>query len=465
MASGLKTKEICVLVGPPAILLVNFVWFFWSVRVPFWDQFSMTLIFDKFYSSGLSFSDFWEPYNGHRIPIQRLLSLGLGSLTHWNVALEAVIPNVLNVAIFAIVLRELRSSLHRIGAACSKEALAFFSVLFFSLNQYENWFNGWDIQVLLAELCAICALLLVSRPCFTNKRLLAATGLAVAASFSFGAGLSAWPAGLVGLWFNSRQKWRAMAFWLLIGAVTASLYLAGARHQESNTAVDLIAMPGYLASYLGSPMFSVNGEKAVSLGHSLQNILALVAPTIGVIAIVSIGFLYHRVRNAAAAATAATFPLLLITFAVVSGGLTAFARTQFGRAQAMSPHYISVSRFLWVGVAMLYLLAIESQSVQLRRRWRIGIATTLAAMLAISYANGFRHLRDWRTAQLLAQDQLSTRYDDVTLRNLCPVLSLEELHRGAEALRRNRLALFAGSSTSGDEDHYVPSTKRIINER
>lgn len=447
--------DIALATAPAVLILPLFIWFFWRIRLPFWDQFTMSLIFEKFYMSQLSFQDLWQAYNGHRILFPRIISLGLGILTHWQVAFEAVISNLLNIAIFLVVLRQIRVSLAVAGRRLSRIVLLFVSVGWFSLNQYENWFNGWDMGLLLAELSSIGALVFLLRQPLNPGGLVAAVVLAIVSSYSFGAGLAVWPAGCVALFLTgARPNLGALGVWAVAAAITAFLFILGSPPHERLNGGDLLRFPVYVASFVGAPLFSINGAKAFYLGPRLQYWLSLIAPCVGLIGFTGIVLLYLRAQSRQTPQAALRFPLLMCVFALMSGCLVAAGRSSYGLTQAMSPHYISVARLLWIGGAVFYCLVQPTISWPSNSRRAAG--AVMGFMLFASYANGFRQLVDWHRVQLRAQAQLWTQYDDGTLRTICPILTFPQLHQGVEALKRNHLALYRGMQIDSNVGRYVP---------
>ena len=75
----------------PAILLGILI-LKYSVNVPFWDQFGTApYIYRYFAHAHLSFGELIAQHNESRLLFPRLISIGLASLTGWNVRYEMLI--------------------------------------------------------------------------------------------------------------------------------------------------------------------------------------------------------------------------------------------------------------------------------------------------------------------------------------------------------------------------------------
>src|SRR5205814_8572437 len=75
---------LLLIVAPP--LLIALIILRDGVDVPFWDQWNGTApLFEKMAAGTLGFADFFAQHNEHRFFFPRLISFGLGWLTHWNV--------------------------------------------------------------------------------------------------------------------------------------------------------------------------------------------------------------------------------------------------------------------------------------------------------------------------------------------------------------------------------------------
>src|SRR5881392_719350 len=82
-----RLARLLLIAAPP--LLIGFLIFRDGVDTPFWDQWDGTApLFEKMAAGTLGFADFFAQHNEHRIFFPRLISFGLGWLTHWNVRAE-----------------------------------------------------------------------------------------------------------------------------------------------------------------------------------------------------------------------------------------------------------------------------------------------------------------------------------------------------------------------------------------
>ncbi|MFM6192415.1 MAG: hypothetical protein ACKPFB_21235, partial [Planktothrix sp.] len=59
-----------------------------GVNVPFYDQWVLPALFEKTATGTLAFKDLFELHNNHRILFPRLIFIGLGFISNWNIKLE-----------------------------------------------------------------------------------------------------------------------------------------------------------------------------------------------------------------------------------------------------------------------------------------------------------------------------------------------------------------------------------------
>src|SRR3989442_15697534 len=89
---GLETKTSLerlqiFLVGSPVLALIILVQLY-GVNIPFWDQWEMVPLFQKYRSGELEWGDLWAQHAEHRIFFPRLIMLGLAVLSDWNIMWE-----------------------------------------------------------------------------------------------------------------------------------------------------------------------------------------------------------------------------------------------------------------------------------------------------------------------------------------------------------------------------------------
>lgn len=201
-----------------------------GVNVPFYDQWVLPALFEKTATGTLAFKDLFELHNNHRILFPRLIFIGLGFISNWNIKLELFFS--LGLAILTFIL------LYKISAKTSKNQNYFFhftnlltALIFFSLAQSENWLWGFQIALFLINFCVILSCWI-----FTQEELKPKTKLLIAAipcliaSFSSAQGLMSWLALIPSVWMgtiksNSRKKY--LVLWLILFLISSLVYSIG----------------------------------------------------------------------------------------------------------------------------------------------------------------------------------------------------------------------------------------------
>ena len=140
----------------PIFVLLIFV-IRYSVNIPYWDQWDILYLFDKYDKSELVFSDLWSQHNEHRLIFPKLLFLGLGVLSQFDVRWEMLTTVVLAVLLYLLIVRHINKNKEILHIKNNYRMLwIIFSTFVFSLSQFENWLWGFQIQWLL-NLLAVAA--------------------------------------------------------------------------------------------------------------------------------------------------------------------------------------------------------------------------------------------------------------------------------------------------------------------
>ena len=226
----------------------------YGVDAPFWDQWSLVPLLEKVYAGKLTVSDLWAQHNEHRILFPQLLMVGLARLTGWNILLELGLNIALALGLFGVLVCQIRATERSLAAAGLRWAIPVTSLITFSVSQYQNWLWGWQIQMLLNLLSAVGAILLLSNPDFNWRRFTAAALLGIVATYSFANGVLLWPIGLAILFAVTRgrkERWLAIAVWVLVGLTTLGLYLWRYQHPSGHPPLGLVfEMPLTYAGYV-----------------------------------------------------------------------------------------------------------------------------------------------------------------------------------------------------------------------
>ena len=333
-----------------------------AVDIPFGDEWEWADLIYGAHQHSLTFAQLWAPHNEHRIFIPALIALALDAVAGWSVVREQLISlaflGLTQLALWGLIRRTV--PVGRRGV-CFLVA----SALLLGLVQYENLYWGFQIAWFLVDLCAVVALLQLTRPHGGPQELSFAIALATIAGLSSAQGLLVWPAGLVAIALIPRDRLPRLAAWLLAGiAVTAAVRWGGPATGAGYVALshlDVIAR--YVLVYLGSPLALSFGLQTAALRGALA-----IAWTAAIVVFALRAPLAARVRLAPWLALAA--------YALLCALATAAARAGFGVEQALAPRYTTIAELIWVAAFAATCIVIPRGTAL-----RFGLVAGVAAML------------------------------------------------------------------------------------
>lgn len=401
---------------PPLILLSCLG--LWAVGVLNWDEWLIwTDVLGKLRAGSLGPADVILQNNEQRSAIVRVL--GLAFFPWFRLARWPELASVFLMAAGAVLLawRLLRLS----GwPGNDRRPLALFSLLGFSLLQWETFTVGINTSVVLPALAIWTGVCLA----WGGRRLGAGRFLALAlaglpASFSFANGLFYWPcmvplialrtAGETG---SRRRAAAAAGLWMLLGALVWLGYFAGyvkpGHHPSILRALESPHMLlGYFATYLGG---------ALAGDRNLQP-LALLA---GVFALSALAVLVLSAWRTGGEARRVLPPWLCVAaFSLLTAAATAAARGGFGLGQAQESRYATFSTPLWMVLCALAFLGWDRLDSRARRWLARGFALA-AALFALSTVLACVVLYNRAQRLELAQAELYRQTRPEDLREIFP---------------------------------------------
>ncbi len=403
-------------------------------NVPKWDQWSLLEVWEAHFQGRPVLPLLLKPYNGHLNVLPRFLFYGLGLITHWNVRIEVVLSLLLTICTAATLLLMLRDS--------GEELLLFaapLSALVFSLSQYENFLSGYPLGQVLSQLATTLTLFSLTRPRITARHVAAGAAAAAVATFSWGAGLVAWPIGLMALLTRLRHHRKALILWcslLLVCVLTVKRGAGGAGQLgfqallEFDTAF-FLALIGRPINYRAFPDFSA------ALGIGFLLVLAFALTLEGAL----------RSRRGL---LGLRWGLLGVS-TLGSAGLITLARAKTGQGQALASHYATAVYPLALSVLVLGCQALLAWRAGVTSRFRRAAATLLlaalvslpVAMVLVQSSEMLPILQSWVQLSRIHDRKLlaGTITDDEIRRSLHPDPQL--VRRGVVLLREHRLAAWA----------------------
>lgn len=415
---------------------------FCGVNIPVNDEWNFMPTIESFYGGGDWPAMVIDHYGEHRIPIPKLIILGLSRLTHYNVKTEMYLSAAL-MFLCAILCWYL---LKQTNAA----AWLFVPIgwLLLSTAQYQNLLVGWQFQIPLMNCFALLAVYLLSLRVFGVKHHVGAIGCAIAASFSFANGLMLWPAAIYLVWMRERS-FRKTLLWIAAMLFALLLYAAGYsgfhRTPQDRT-------PQYFAAIDKSPG-GVFGLFLAITGNNLGGgklLPSIIAGCILLLIAVSLALIHRKPFTRHYSYRLLTSPwIALFIISVLSAVAVAFGRSLAWREFATSSRYLTASIFIPIS-----LLVMASDKLEQLRHAGRQLQSTAAICLAIGllvasyqYVKGAR--LGWLVGRASYYQNVKTRQCLLNYR-VAPDDCLEKLYVGdarwvrdhAATLERWRLGPF-----------------------
>lgn len=400
-------------------------------NLPSWDQWHLVPIWDSYYSGGNFWPMMFEPYAGHLNIIPRFVFLGLAIASHWDIRWEITLSFVLATVTLTIFVRAL-------AAAHDRRLLVLALPIagqVFSALQFENFMSGYPLGQNISQLAATAAVYFATRKQARTQHIFLAGLGAFVATFSWGAGLVAWPVVLVALILR-----RPLRIGWVVGMVAATFATAVVVHAgySGRPPIRVAAIAEFFAILLGKPAMLVPfpaPHACVSAGIALLLLSGLCFALAGMARLWQPMFRW------------AMFALL----GVASAALISIGRFEDGPPQALSSHYVTASYPLLVATivvvaALLLAWAAYSQNLFGRVVALLALAAVAIVMTlqpAVVAARTIPVLRDWSRSspEFVAKVIAGTVTDDEIHRSTHPDADL--VRWSIEALRRHHLALFA----------------------
>lgn len=431
-----------------------------TVDVPFADQWALLPLLERSYAGTLTLPDLWAQHNEHRLLFPRLIMLALARLSGWNTQAEMLANIALAAGILGVLAYQVRAT-----ASATKMAwlwlLPVLSLAIFSLNQAENWWGGWNIQIFLNVLAVSASIVLLLRSAKSWWTLALSVLCGFVATYSYSTGLLLWPIGTVALLLlaarGSRRDWLRLGVWCVAGAIgIGSFFYAYTWSEQASPLAAILRDPRpyltYAATYLGAAptrgvveyLFGViTGDlRAIcNLGDSdlcaYVNSAAIAAGIAGLTLFIGVSWALLRV-----CALPTILPYLALGFYALSTGvLTSLGRAVYGNHQALAQRYATTTTLFWI--ALLALLALLARVYADRRAVRAAALSVIALvtlLIGLSTLQGRDHFR-WQYEFLApARQELLLLTNDELLQRIYP--DPQVVRDGAEVLRQHRLSVF-----------------------
>lgn len=409
-----RKRILCLSGGTAAILFLLGMYLFYSLDFPYYDQWEFVPFLEKAYSRQLTWQDFWAQHNEHRLVFPRLLMLVLARLSHWNIYLELAANFVLAGLTWLVLCAQAKNNGRNMNEGSNVAVYLMFTLIIFSLSQWQNWFFGWQLQEFMNVLAVVLSLAALTWRAVPGVGVVAAAGFGIVASGSFANGILIWPVGLILLLLQRKDLGKFARYeilaWSAIGIAVIAAYLRDYETPSYHPPLaSALAQPLhcllYVLAYLGQPVWNLDPIISIVMGlvglllwsTSLTQLflsripVRLLAPWIG-----------------------------MALYAIATACLTALGRVDNGLDQAMSSRYVTMANLLWIPVAIQFYWVARINEGPLVRRSLYFKICVLCALLGVASLTGAYRWAERHHAYSALREELIQGYDLERLRTLYP---------------------------------------------
>ena len=351
----------------------------YAVNIPLWDQWDIVYLFEKYHKNALSFYDFWKQHNEHRIVFPKLIFLGLGLLTNYNVIIEMMVSFFFAVLIYTIIVWHIYRNRVSLKIESSYRWIwIVLSYFIFSLSQWENWLWGFQLQWYLNTLAVVLgAFILSNYPVrFYSLFLLSLCG--IIATFSLSSGLLYWIIILCFLMIyririSKEFSVRLIYYWIILFSMVIFFYFYDYKKPAWHPSLlfflkDPKQFLDFFFTYLGNPLSSSR--------HSIQ-IFGYFCTFLYILF-----FLKQLSASCNRLELHSTFFFLIVgLYSILTALITALGRSGIGVSHATSSRYISISILIWISLFSLIFSYKLSRTVNLTIQRRLLKGTKIVILI------------------------------------------------------------------------------------
>lgn len=346
----------------PAIFLIFLVTKYW-VNVPFCDQWRISTVFNKYFSQALTFSDLIAQHNESRKLFPRLIILGIGLLTDWNVRVEMCITMIF-ACLIALNLFALLKRIEGLNIFSKLTLLLIINLLLFSPVQWENWLCGINMIMYIPALMLTTGIVVNTSNISIRRKVTYNSILSIISTFSFANGMLLWllllPVNMLLRREDRKCKEKIkkelihILLYVIIAVSTIGFYFAD-YHKPSyhppfflafSKPLDAIA---FFLVWIATPFIPSNSPYASILPFFVGGLVFSIF-------ILSITYCVYRAYRDSSKLSF-FYPWVILGFySIISGIITTFGRLGFGVRFAAQNRYTTVSIFLPISVVVLVYL-------------------------------------------------------------------------------------------------------------
>jgi hypothetical protein len=440
---------IWLLSAIPIVVLIFFI-VKYRVEIPQADEWSLVPLIDKSYQGTLQLNDLWALHNEHRLLFPRIVLLQVVKFSHWQI-LSELLTNVLFASISFVAMVSLIKRLNKPAAWL----IPLLSLMIFSLNQSENWFLGWNVQIFMNIAAVILGLIVIGSE-FSWARVIASAALGIVATYSFANGFLFWPIAFLLLWQKRNSINRSpivFTLWILIAVTSFTLYVHGySAPAEHPSPWHFLNQPlsalNYFLAYLGSPLLAFCKKTPAVVqwlsqkGFSVPEVLVWMAdraPSFaGFIGIILFVFAIYRPKRDQSSSVVFIF-FAIASYVLLSAIVSTIARSGLGMANALSLRYITISIWFWIS---LIIISVFEQRLKFKRLF----LTIVIVCIILNSIYGAMYSIKVHSYLLPARSEVLRLQDETLLKRLYP--DVEYIRKAVRILQRYHLSVFRGDHRS-----------------
>jgi hypothetical protein len=312
----------------------------YGVNVPYADEWSNLIRIEKWDTGRLTFDDLVRPHNGHRILLPRLIFLAFAEMAHGNIRGEMFFSLFAGGLTSAGILWLLRRTV-RAGWPQVLAVWALINVLLFSPVQSENWLWGFQLQILLSNLCVVGAVVAVTANVGFGIRMALAALFGVSGVLSFANGLLIWPIVALLMIVRGETRRRVLIWGGVTVVVLGACFLSYHGKDLSRAVAHWWDYPLFFVAFLGSPLAQIPSANPMVLPVVVGAILCAAY----------LALLVSCLRRGVAERDGVW--LALGVYPIGGAFLAAASRTHFGVQRALDSRYTTIATILLVSLVGL----------------------------------------------------------------------------------------------------------------
>ena len=327
LSSGVAKGALCALVLAPVLYFITAVQY-GGLTYPFWDHCEMGMLLVEAREGRLDWGDFWRPHNHARPALFRLLVLGLGLATDWNIRLELVLLCAIIFAAFLVIAYAAWRQFGRTSSIAFLITLSLVSIAVFSPVAHNDHWWSFMITLGLCHLLVATALVVVGFGRGRWPTQVAGAVLCLLATLSVTNGLVSFLAAggmSVLLVEGVRSRVSRAFFWIVAFAGVCAVYLPGLAEGTRAVKVDPINLARFTLVYLGAPLEGLLWFPDANVWQRLAPIRWVEPLGVAVTALLGLAMLVSA-RKEDPRGGAAPLAIGFGLFAVLSGLLTGLGR-------------------------------------------------------------------------------------------------------------------------------------------